>query len=392
MALYVVPVAQPAAGHDWQVTVPGQYLWDVVAVSATLGTGASGSKFVDSTATHNDLTVVGNQAHYTGGATGPYAGPPGDFSIAGDGNNAGTSTYARGSSIAGYGAVNMSVEFLAQAAANGFNNQTICGLGHGAGSPPFFVWLNQITGTTYEPRIAVSGTIRPGAGVAHTFGGWHHHAITYDGTKWNYYYDGVLAGSSAAAAGGPGAVTDSPEMPGGSSNGIINGNVAGVAFYASTLAAGDIATHAAALPSAAAYKSAVLASSPAGLWLLNDNGQGPSRVVDLVVTDGTHTLDDIPTGLTTIANGGPYVYSWQPTLNSSASTPDGTSVAVAIPKLVLPAGYTIGTRTLDLAGTDQWSNINVWWSDDFQNGVTGATAYEFPGGILLRYQQEGAIA
>jgi hypothetical protein len=98
---------------------------------------------------------------------------------------------------------------------------------------------------------------------------WHHLAFVANGTDWTLYRDGTSITSSATPAQPPGSgnklyIGGAPAFGAG-----YKGRIAGVALFGSALSGAQIAAHAAANATYAAYKSAVLADSPVGLWMLD---------------------------------------------------------------------------------------------------------------------------
>jgi hypothetical protein len=108
--------------------------------------------------------------------------------------------------------------------------------------------------------------------------GWHHFAAVIAGPNlWDIYLDGALH-TSGIAGDGPNHTL----IIGGTFDGMLSG----FATFGQSLTAGQIATHYAASTSNAAYKAAILADSPTGLWMLDVPWTGDSLGAT-VVSSGT---------------------------------------------------------------------------------------------------------
>lgn len=393
MALYVVSVPAPAAGHDWQMVVPGQYTWDVIAVAAQLNCKTTATVLVDSSGNGHNATVVGG-ADYSPNQAGPYGGGAKDFAYSCTGIVDINATPALGTTsvVAAFGPAKYSWDcWINMTGPLPNNHYGIFGTAPTYPSTTGEQWrVHKIDtthwGLTYEQNAGVKWET---ATIAAT-GAWHHLAVTYDGVTWTIYLDGV----SVATQAGPSPTTGNflAAVFGDAANTTaFPGLLAGFAFYgATTLSAARVAAHAAASGSNAAYKAAVLADAPTALWMLDDSTPGDTRTVALDITDGTHLVTEVASGFAALVTAGVVNYSWQTKLASNQQTPDGGVTTVGIPDLILPGGYTIGTRTLDLAGTDQWSNINVWWSSGISDGTGGVDQFVYGDGAFLTYERIGS--
>jgi hypothetical protein len=163
-----------------------------------------------------------------------------------------------------------------------------------------------------------------------------------------------------------------------------NGGVDELAYFPSALSPANIATIYGTAPNFAAYTAAVESFTPDTYYHLGNQTTPPGgRQVVLEVTDGTHVVELIPTGFPIVSGLGPFTYSWQPKLAAHAQTMNGTTTTVPVPPLILPAGYTVGSRTLDIGAKDQWSNIAIWWNSTYMDFVDHP--YEYPPGMHLVY-------
>jgi Concanavalin A-like lectin/glucanases superfamily len=386
MVLRVQPVPAPAAGRDWTYTIPGGFRFDLKAVQATLATPFATTTLADSSGNGLNLTIGGAGTHLNWARAGPYGGGTKNYALLGDqsGAGAGPQMFTVGSAL--FNTANMSIDALVN-------------LATGADNLDSQVAVRQAGSTVqaaldFQPNSHDPADLRGDAGnvffsLATGFlprGGWHHVAVTADGTNWYAYLDGVLkatvAGHQPPAGGGPQYFIAA-------ANGAFRGSIAAVAVYGATLSGGQIAAHAAATGSNAAYKAAVLADSPAGLWMLDDVGQMGSRLATLEITNGTTTIADYPGGA--ISNiAGSFTWTWASQAPGTAQSADATVNLVQIPDLILPAGYTVGTVTPDLGLADSWTNINIWWNDGQIGPVGPQGPYVYEGVSLVYHQDPGA--
>ena len=363
MAIRVVSVTNPAAGADWTFKVPGQWLPYLYGVSATLGTSTALASFADTSGNGRNATINSASLGVLG-VQGPYAAGLNNFAISTPG------TFA-----AGGGWMGLTANFAAFAVAAGTIEwwEYIAAEAPGAttgiielfesGNSAVGIFQVAAGGDPYDVNVALSTpTTHVYTNIA-PWGSWHHFAVTWDGVTVTIYKDGASFGSHASGSpvysGGVGAMAvggarTAPNPP--------NGRQAGVALFGAALAAGTIATHAAANSTATAYQTALNASTPLGLWLLNDLPTLPTRNVTLKITDGTRTVAQFPaTFVSATVNSA--TWSWQVLGPGAQTSNDGTTNSVPIPELRVDAGYVISTQTLDIAGTDQWSNIKIWFDD-----------------------------
>lgn len=365
MVLRVTAVPNPAAGADWQTIVPGQYTYRIVGITAQLSTAILPSTVADSSGNALTLTVINQGTRLTWGAAGPYAG--------------GTNNYGLGGSqAAGPGLPQLFHTDDALMGVNPFTVDALVNLATGT-DISFSTIFVRATGGTNEVDLFFNNNNANPADLRGDQGGssftlaagllprgvWHHVAGTADGANWRVYLDGVL---KATVAGHQPPNGTTPRFWVAAPNTAFRGTIAAVAAYPAALSAAQLLNHVGAMSTHDNYKAAVLADAPNGLWMLDELPTIQTRIVALQITDGSTLVGSYPAPFPVTAVPGPVTYSWQTNLASSAQTPNGATTTVAIPALVLPPGYTIGTRTLDLVGTDQWSNVNVWWDDGQRTG------------------------
>lgn len=364
MAVRVITIGAPAAGHDWQFTVPGQWYPYLYGVTATMNSAGPLTTLADETGNGHTLTVLGDGA-YIFPAAGPYAGGANNGSVSHPWGNTGLNhQFANTAMALAFGPANLTVDGWWKAfqptggASNtgdfwGLFNGATCVSGASEGTN---------TNSPFDMGISTAATFNIVISGFSAYNVWHHVAWTWDGANWHIYRDGALVTTTALSPYAGSGVTMQFCVPGDRALGRWDGSCAGVGFYTSALAAANIANHAAANSSASAYKTAVLADTPLAYWGLNALPTGPSRTVTLFVTDGTKTVAQFPASFPSTANQS-FTWSWQALGPGAQSSTDGQINSVPIPELAIAAGYQIGVKTLDLAGTDQWSNINIWFDD-----------------------------
>lgn len=389
MTLRTVAIPAPPAGQDFFTVVPGQYLYDVTGITATLNTGggpptvlvdASGNGF-DGTYTGVPLSVPGL---VPGDAATDWSGPP------------------SATAHVPFGVIDWTADWTVEWWAQGVQGAQASALYVVNGTDP--TYTTQLTvdvnalGVVTVQQVTSAVTV-DSWGTAFfavpTPGDPHYIVATYTaGTgAIAVYVDGAAVPTFDA---GPGpfslaGLTDIylPAPP-------SAGNFAGptvedeLAIYGAALSAGQVATHyAAGLVDIATYETAVLADAPAAYYHLDDASAGGPRQVALFVATSTGLVELIPTGFAEIDPGGPAMYSWQPNLPASSQTPSGSLTTVAIPRLLLPAGYTVGSDTLDIGVDDQWSDITLWWDDTAMLMGVDLNPYEYPPGVTLVYTPPG---
>jgi hypothetical protein len=390
MALYVIRPPNPPAGADWLAAVPGQYVYDVTGITAVLTTGTLPGHMIDASGNNRNgfyvpITGAGFPAPVAGLVAGNGARRFADLGA----TNSGMGDVP-GPTVDFAGA--FTFECLIASFAGALNGDYIFAADTFVGSS---VWVS--IGTLGDIQLVRNGGIfqdvhQTAAGVLPYDNAGHYVAITFDGITALCYVDGALV---------PWTLNDPPVvMASGSfdmsigqrflTNAPIEAIMDEVAVYPAALGAGQVAAHYGAIGGGiAAYAPAVLADGPGAYYHLDDT-VSTGRQVTLAITDGTHEPLQIPTGFAAVLTPGPYAYSWQPKLSAHAQTPDGTLTTVPIPQLVLPAGYTIGTQTLDIQPTDQWSDIAIWWSSDVMDSGVAIEPYKYPPGVTLFFPTEGA--
>lgn len=378
-------VPDPPAGTDWSTVVPGEYLWDILSVVATLTTQGGCVNFNPNTAMDCGLPFGGptsGRVDLPASAFGPGAGP---FSVElwirpTSGFNP---AFGRICSICpGPPPGQQLMECIATPGGS---------IGFGYGFPfPFSTAAGSLVPSTDEWTHYVF--LSTGSGGV--FQIWENAVMLQQGNCGPY---GATIATASTIGGryAPAPFTFSLAV------------FDEVAFYHSALAAGQIAAHyAAGCAGFANYSAAVLADhpisyyhldEPPGATTVNDasghthsgivaetpafgvpgffEGGGP-RYPALQVTDGSNVVMVAP-ATTGQVNGTSVEYTWYLANSSSIPTPGTGRVSVAISRLIIPAGYVVESLTGDLEPADQWSEITVWWDDTVMQGMFGLTPYAY---------------
>lgn len=383
MTLRTVAVPNPPAGEDWQTIVPGQYLYDITNITATLNTGTGTPTVMPDSSGHGfDGTWnagVGAPTLVPGlvsGDTATYSGRSGPPEVTTSGSASGTMLDTN---------ADFTIEFWLQMD-TGYNTAgKAIQFGNAFPTSPVEVYVDNF-GNVQGARVGSTQAqvYDFDASAIITDGAPHYYVVTFTASAIRLFIDGseVTPFSTSALIGTvlpmPYIQINDPNFDRG-----LGAIFDEVAIYPTELSGGQISGHfTAAGVSFAAYSAAVIADMPAGYWHL-DGGLNTGRQVALRITDGMFEVDLIPTGFPDVSTPGPYAYNWAPNLQASAQTPNGAVTTVAIPQLVLPAGYTIGTDTIDIEGGDQWSAITVWWSDDVMDSLNPINPYAYPPGATL---------
>jgi hypothetical protein len=390
MALYVERPPAPAAGADWRYTVPGIYLERITGITATLDTLASfPTVAVDASGNGNDgsYQTINGDPFVPGLVVGDLAC---DFST----NAFGPNTVDHVQTPAAL--IDFTTDFSIVCL---WENPTVAPTSfdvYATQQPPGFntgLLFNVSDGVLGAMRLdnagfnfwqTVAGPI-PYDGLPHLL------AVTRTGATIKFYVDGVLiVNAFNVGAPNPGPQDDAGinGFGGFGTNATLTVDEFGV--WRRVLTAGEIAGLQAARGSFAAYSAAVFALTPDAYYHLDDVPVSTGRTPGLFVSDGTDAVLLIPDGFPAQTTPGPYRYSWSPTLRASNRDPTGTITSVAVPQLILPGGYVVGTRTPDIAPADQWSDVAIWWNDDAQRRAS-LGPYVFPGPAHLVYLQEGAL-
>lgn len=390
MPLYVIRPPNPPVGTDWSAAVPGQYLYDITGITALLTTSAGNpATALDSSGTGSDLA---------------YNNPDVGFGIAG---------YVTGDTMVQN--LSLSTDFIASGTVD---------MSWIVGNDLFFnVWTDEVPPSgSGPPMVAFSGAASdltfdathdalPAGHVALELNwrntdtsvgfiaangvysaGRHMVSVRLDlgATGGQFYLDGVPFGAFSTFSGSPPDLDVTGTL---SIGGKQNLN-APFPFYDEVAVGGnatvdaDFANLYALRNNFAGYTAAQLGLGPQMYYHLDETGVGVGRQVTFEVTDGSSTVEEIPTGFAEVTIAGPFQYSWQPKLASSSQTQAGASTTVAIPRLLLPAGYTVGSRTLDLGANDQWSDIAIWWDSTEMDRRDGNYDYVFPPGYKLDYHYD----
>lgn len=387
MVLHIVNVPDEAPGADWSHTVPGKYLYDVTGVTAVLNASAA-LQMVDATGN-------GNDGHYTAGGGSVLAdwlGQPGAFvdnaavQMLNAGDPAGFLQATRVGATTMVWNGDITIEFWARIDATG---------------NPVLIYdsANGTTGATVG--IALDGgillTLGNGEGYesvaipAMFDGAWHYCAVALPfASNVSFTFDATNPAILSQVL--PGLRFHQPTTDSGYSSPNGGPNVDTwwdeVAVYPVALSVLQRQAHfSASALGFAVYSGAVLADAPAMYFHLADQGGPGGRQVALEITDGTQTIELVPSGFAIDPAVGTTTYSWQPRLQARARSSDGTLLTVPTPELHLPAGYTLGTFTPDLGPDDQWTGIIIWWDDAYQTAQQAADSYLYAPGAHLVYQQ-----
>lgn len=386
MVLHVVSIPDPVPGVDWRHTVPGRYLYNVTAVQAVLN-GVSNLRANDASGNGNNgqyLTFTPSLARSPFGQPGAL---PDDAAITFDNPGSWGPRVQIGLPTTMVWNGNITLEWWYQTLATG-------------GGSDWCVMKPTVTDALFW-RVGFNGAMQlnwtgatPGwlldtpAGTLLRDGAWHHYAFVLNiatPALSNIYRDGVALGVSITGSPVPEFTSESSfhfdtqlDAP--------TGGMDEWALYPSALSAARVAAHYAARTSFAAYNAAVTADAPAIYYHLDEVGGSGGREPALEITDGFSIVELVPTGFVRSGTVGTQTFSWQPRLQAGAESADETLVTVPTPELVLPAGYTIGTLTPDLAPGDQWSDIVLWWDDAYQTATETAASYQYAPGAHLVYQ------
>lgn len=390
MTQYALAVPTPPPGTDWSTTVPGIYLYDVTGITATLDTGAPGIPLF------HDASGNGYDGVYSPGA---------DPTLA-------VNQFGQPGAVAGNDAVRMlavvdfvdvaevqtpmaidvshdvSVEWWMRATvANGGLPTFDCSR---LGVPQVTVFVANDGTITFQRAGDALYVTDPGAFPLD--GDWHLIDCCFDfDAPYRCNVDGV-------------PVVIASEAPIGS-RGVLNASIDELAWsvdaaaalqyfdesalYPLALSDGQCAIHYLERIGIIGYESAVLADGAQAYYHWDELIGGVGRTPGLAVTNGTNEVVLIGDGFAAQTTPGPYRYSWQPKQPNDTRAPDGLLTTVGIPELLLPGGYTIGTRTPDLDSNDQWSNVVVWWDDSIQQQQSPAAQYGYPPGATLRPRMIG---
>lgn len=387
MTLRTVQVPNPPAGEDWSTTVPGRYLYNVTGITANLTTGGPNPVMVDSSGNGNDGVYIFTNAiyasrhlHQPGLVAGGFALRPRDVTP--------PDTFAIGLQPAGVPVSlsgDLSVDFLVQvdAACTVF---TVPFVDFTSGQD-----LSMEFTDGFDTQVFAATTTAGFFAPAPIFdGAIHHVAMTAPAAgPVRVYIDGVALAVVFAPARLVGPTTTflatSPSGP------ILEGLLDELAVYQSVLSPTRIAAHiAAAGVDQAAYTAAVLADAPAEYFHFDDQPGGVDQAVTLEVAEANIVVEQIPTGFNVVPGAGVYAFSWQTKLAAGAQIPSGSHTTVALPPLILPAGYVLRSHTYGIGPDDQWSDIIVWWNDDAMMANDAWNPFVYAPGAHLIYRRVGA--
>ena len=387
MTLYVEQLLDPLPGQDWQYTIPGRYLEDITTVTATLTTGHLANVLPDASGNGRNglyfpLSGAGFPTLVAGLVAGDQARQWADAALA---NTGGAIVNGSGFDFTAPYSLEWWFASVGAPLPDGFV------LGFDDGGAQYATVSVGNTGILQYFRSAgiPNETHQTAAGAVPLDGLAHHIVITFDGITTLLYVDGALV---------PWAI-DTPAVALGPASWAVTLGFAPIlglrlhaitdelAIYAGALTAGQVAAHYAAGGAGfATYVLAIHADTPAMYYHLDDSN-GTGRTPGFTVTDGTSLVADIGTGFTAPALGPTFAYSWIVHAGDNVQTNSGRHTTVALPELILPAGYTIGTLTPDIQPGDQWSNVVVWWDDTYQEMTINLDKYHYPPGAFYVYQQ-----
>lgn len=386
MTLYVIRPPNPPAGRDWTAAVPGQYLYNITGIVATLTTASGASPTALDASGHGRNgtydPVIPPSVFVPGLVAGDLAlqcQTPAFVNVNGVTVPPGGIRWDQDFAIAFWyridgGAGQTPDAFVASATPNpGF---LLVRIHYGANGNVYQIGNNVADWRTALNSVPVDNNP-------------HFVVVMWSGGVMSVSVDGAAVGFSLmGVAGSGGPMTDASWAEDGAGSPSGPHVMDEVAIWNTALTqANATAMFNAAAGGFAAYSAAVLALNPWGYWHLDDYAPPGGRQVTLAVTDGTNELEQLPTGFPVSAGLGPFRYSWTPDLNASTQVPSGSPTTVAIPRLILPAGYTVGTETPDLASGDRWSGITIWWDSNLMDAARGLNPYDYPPGAKLVYRQ-----
>lgn len=386
MTLRTVAVADPVPGTDWSYTVPGRYLLDITGITATLRT-------INTTlqTTMADITGNGNDGtHGNPSLVGLELVPglvPDDLAIECTHNTIGTAPLvadpvAGDFTIALWIASDDPDAFFNCPIFRGTVNPTVRFQVRGNAFGGFFQLTRVYAGASSD--FFTTGTMPFPSGPVFVVAVYDEAANHVE-----FYLNGTAFPAQSYAAH---PMTETSDEVVFGTNGVgVTSTMDEVVVFDTALSAADVsALYAAGLVDWATWQGVVTPLAPFAWWPLDDSGANTNDFVALLVTNGANPVADIPQGSVDVyAGSGPWAYSWQPGLGASSQSPNGGVTTVAIPRLVLPAGYTVGAHTLDLSAADEWSDITIWWDDALMAALDDYNPYIFPPSISLKFLTQG---
>lgn len=368
MALNVYRPPDPAAGQELAVAVPGQYVYTVLQLAATLtqagGQNLVGLPIADTSGNGHNGVLVGTYAQSVPGLLagdsaidfGAAANAPASGAVGRLPNNALTvgdnwSIVFWWGQTANVNPTN-AVEILA-----GPNAGALVSIGPGVGG--------DVIRTAVFPfsQITTFATFTfPTDGSAHLIGATcSKTGATFTLTA---YADGVADGSTTSTQ----ANHVDPNLSNGL-NAVFNAGfpsdpqgaaiLQAVALFDHTLSAGDMAALFAAGTDMATYTAAVLALAPTSYYPLDEGSPLTSAAPVLQITDGTHVLGSYPANFTQSTGVG-VTYRWVAGTSGLIPVLLNVDVLAQFPVVTLPPGYILQTVTPGLAAGDQWSDVQLW--------------------------------
>lgn len=378
MTLQQYTVADPPQGQDWSITVPGQYTWRLLGITARLTPGAGGypilhdasgngyngvyspNQFSSAIAFSQTGFVTGNNA-----VAGVHAQPftlfrAPCFNVFGQSawwvNCWVSNPHFVGGEESFWTVANESPNGDAgfKAFANGTNLRAVFGYnpdpGHGSLTDLVFDGAALLTGTHMVGFVVDNGA-----------------------QQVTCYVDGAQYGTTQSA---PNLL---PALAANEWIGAGYTNVATETYDEYAIGVGAPGASAwsalyAARTGISGYTAQLRSMGATAIYHLDEPAVGTARDVTLVVTDGINPVLDIAPP-TPASGASQYTYSWAPTTQADSTTADGATVLVALPDVTLDPGYTIGTQTLNLSNVDRWQLITLWVD---QNGTGGPGDYTPP--------------
>lgn len=391
MTLRIQQVPNPPVGQDWSTVVPGEYLWDVVSVVATLTTAPGCASFNPNAAMDSGSSIGGSfsgRVDLPAAAFNPGNGPLSiELWIRSTSATPVTGTFAA-SQVAAQPAFTNAIFFFPRVA-----NVIQFGLGQPGG------FFTAIPSTVPDPT-RWTHYVATSTGPGGTFAIYENGALIQTGAT-GVYNVGPTVASQIAGANFAGVQT------------FTSGVIDEVAYYHAALSPARVAAHYAAMcVGFSTYAAAVLSDTPVSYYHLDEpvgattvndaSGNTHSGVVadnpvfgapgaaegatprypSLQVTDGSSVVMVAPS-ITGQPNGETDIYTWYQANSSSIPTPGVGRVSVAISRLVLPAGYVVESVTGNLDPGDQWSGIAVLWDDTLMRGLDALPPFDFHSILLV---------
>lgn len=392
MAFYVIRPPDPPVGFDWTYEIPGQYLEDIVSVSATLSTQPAGAvTAVDSSGNGFDGTYHGlnNTGWFQPGVV------AGDLAILTGQLFTPNRTWISTPQPVVQWVTGWSFAMWLEIPTHSVNQDEVLMV---APDIPVGIIIRVWMEHPLDGSLTVDGTKgtwQTNPGVIPINGTACFVCVTWDGITMTPYIDGVAvawattpaAPGTTPPAGPPIAFSLSPIQ----ADSVLLADEWTV--WGGAISAGDVASmFAAAAVSFPAYTAAVLATAPATYYHLDDGAIGAGRTPTIAVTDGTDTVGEFPSGFPPASGIGDFSYTWTARQMASAQTANQLVTSLSLPALLLPAGYTIGSVTPGLGALDQWSDIAIWWDSTQMDLRDGLFDYAYAPGFKLEYHYDPSTA